>query len=740
MFKHGFTLPAARWVALASCLAVVATAAYADRSNLAGSGNAGSPSPKSLSGVKQSSVSNSSALDAQPVAPGGPVVGHDLHHDVSPDLSKIVPNPPSPRNGEVPDRDGVTRPIVDSPRVQDPVTQKFMQAAGATGMPSPIRNFDGIYNYWGVYPPDTNGDVGPNNYVQIVNDGFQVYSKTGASLYGPANTNTLFKGFGGVCERTNDGDPIALYDPLADRWLISQFAVPGGADGYHQCVAISTTGDPTGSYYRYDFPISATFLNDYPKFGVWPDGYYVSFNMFRSNFVGAEPAVLDRASMLQGRAATFQYFPADRKDASLLPADFDGRLLPPAGEPEIFAEINGGRHPNLGVYNFHVDWLNPANSTFTLSANVPVASFNYPCSSGQGCIPQPGTSQTLDSLGDRLMYRLQYRNLGDHQALVTNHTVDVAANNGLNAGVRWYELRSPAGSSFVPSLYQQGTFAPDADNRWMGSAAMDHNGDIAVGYSVSSSSTYPSIRYAGRLSTDPLGILAQGETSLFAGSGSETGPEGRWGDYSMLAVDPSDDCTFWYTTEYLSQTGDRDWRTRIGSFKFAGCSAGPLPTPTRGPRPTNTPAPSPTATPCPGGTTYNGSITTSDPVANGRLSRDGVPSTCSVAKSCPGQYDGLARHYDSYTYHNTTASPQCVTVHITEVCGNNALLSAAYLGSFDPNNLCANYLADMGEAGPSFSYSFNAPAGSTVVVMVEENTSNVGCASYTLQINPCSVP
>jgi hypothetical protein len=456
------------------------------------------------------------------------------------------------------------------------------------------------------------------------------------------------------------------------------------------------------------------------------------------NFAGAEPAVLDRAAMLAGRQASFQYFPPNHGNSSFLPADFDGRLLPPSGEPEIFADVDLNGQPDLSLYNFHVDWATPANSSFTLSGRLPVAALNAPCSgSTSNCIPQPGTSQALDTLGDRLMYRLQYRNFGDHQALVTNHTVDIGTSQAVNTGVRWYEVRSPATSPFAPTLYQQGTFAPDADNRWMGSVAMDHNGNIAAGYSVSSRMTYPSLRYAGRLATDSLGTLAQGEANLISGSGSQTGSAGRWGDYSMLAVDPSDDCTFWFTSEYLSQTGERDWRTRIGSFKFPGCNAGPLPTPTHGPRPTNMPVPSPTPT-CPGGVTYTGSITSSDPVAAGRLNRDGVPSTCSAPKACPGQIDTLARHYDVYTYHNTTSSPQCVTVTINEACGNNSLLSAAYLGSFDPTNLCANYLADMGVAGPTFSYSFTAPANSAVVVMVEEGSANIGCNSYTLQLDTCA--
>ena len=581
--------------------------------------------------------------------------------------------------------------------------------------------------------------------MQIVNAGFQIYSKSGSSLYGPADTNTLWRGFGGTCETSNDGDPIALYDPIADRWMISQFAVPGGAAGYHQCIAVSTSPDPTGSYYRYDFLISQTLFNDYPHFGIWPDGYYAAMDMFKNNsFAGSEPVVFDRASMLAGRPATYQAFPPDHNNHSMLPADLDGATLPPAGEPNIYGTVDVQGSPQLRFYNFHVNWSNPSQTTWTPAGAVAVAPFNVPCTGAHNCIQQPGTSQTLDALADRLMYRLAYRNFGDHQTLVVNHTVDAANGGRVNAGVRWYEFRSPESSTFTPSLYQQGTYAPDSDNRWLGSVAMDHAGNIAVGYSVSGSSTYPSIRYAGRQVDDPLGTLAQGEGSLIAGSGSQTGVDGRWGDYSMMAVDPSDDCTFWYTTEYLSVTGERNWRTRIGSFKFRNCtSPAPTATPT-GPRPTAaatftaTPRPAPTNTPCVGSVSYTGAITYADPIEYGRLTRDGVASTCSTPKTCPGTADANPRHYRSYNYTNSSSSPQCITVTINENCGNNALLSTAYLNTFDPNNLCANYLADMGVAGPAFSYSFTLPARARAVIVVEENSANVGCTNYTLTINSCS--
>ncbi|HMA33729.1 MAG TPA: hypothetical protein VKY74_04545, partial [Chloroflexia bacterium] len=592
--------------------------------------------------------------------PDGAVVGHDLHHDQSAPLRSLPLIAPGPTNRPLVDRDGLPRLILPGPAAPDPVVQRLFHALGPPTMPGPIQNFDGLYNYWGYYPPDTNGDVGPNDYVQIVNVGFQIFNKTGATRYGPANTNTLWQGFGGVCEADNDGDPVVVYDPIADRWNISQFGVPGGTAGYHQCIAVSTSGDPTGSYYRYDFLISQTLFDDYPKLGVWPDAYYASFNMFNGNpFVGPWAVAFDRARMLAGAPASFQYFTLGNQQGTLLPADLDGASLPAAGAPEPFANFGNN---TLNFWKFHVDWVTPANSTFTGPTTLATANFNQLCPRTASCVPQPSTAVGLDGLGDRLMFRLAYRNFGGYDTVVLNHSVNVG---GGQAGVRWYEVRNPTGT---PSLYQQGTYAPDTTSRWMGSIAMDHAGDIAVGYSASSATIYPSIRYTGRLASDPLGTLPQGEATLMAGSGSQTGTANRWGDYSDLTVDPTDDCTFWYTTEYYATTGERNWRTRIGSFKFPGCTA-PPPTPTATgtratatPTYTATPSPLPSATPCAGSQVFTGAITNTDALETGRLTRGTGISTCANVKTCPGAADTIARHYKKYTYTNTSGAAQCVTV------------------------------------------------------------------------------
>jgi hypothetical protein len=461
----------------------------------------------------------------------------------------------------------------------DPVLQSW---PGENLMPSPLLNFEGVGNINGVAPPDTNGDVGPNHYVQWVNLSLAVYSKAGTLLLGPMAGNELWSGFGGVCETTNHGDPIVLYDHLADRWMLSQFSVGGGPDGFHQCIAVSQTGDPTGAWHRYDFLTSPTLMNDYPKFGVWPDGYYMSVNQFDSGswaFAGVGVAVFERDQMLQGLPARMVYFDQGLVApdlGGLLPADLDGPP-PPLGTPNYFLAMVddawGYPHDQLNLWEFRVDWANPANSSFgnggLPNLTLPTAAFDSNlCGGSRDCIPQPGGA-SVDAIADRLMFRLQYRHFAGYDTMVVNHTVDV---NGMDhAGVRWYELHDP-GAGW--SIYQQGTYAPDSNHRWMGSAALDGSGNLALGYSVSSASVYPSIRYTGRLSGDPLGTLPQGETSIIEGGGSQTGVN-RWGDYSMMAVDPVDQCTFWYTQEYLSTTSGWGWQTRIAAFKFPSCTTGP---------------------------------------------------------------------------------------------------------------------------------------------------------------------
>jgi hypothetical protein len=445
-------------------------------------------------------------------------------------------------------------------------------------MPTTSHNFSGVgQGFLGPQgsfsvqsaPPDTNGSVGPNHYLQVVNTDFAIFNKSGAAIYGPVPINTLWSGFGGGCETNNDGDPEVLFDRQADRWVISQFSV--STTPYLECVAVSQTSDPTGAYYRYSFNYGTSDFPDYPKMASWPDAYYVSFNMFAggSTFSGGEVCAYDRAKMLAGAPATQQCFSVGSNYGGLLPADLDGATSPPAGSPNYVLAL-GASANQLAFWKFHVDWNTPGNSRLTGPTSIATGAFSEACAGGGTCIPQPGTPQQLDSLADRLMFRLAYRNFGDHESLVANHSVAA----GSSTGVRWYEIRSPG---TTPVIFQQGTFAPDSNFRWMGSIAMDQSGNMALGYSISGSGLYPSIRYTGRLATDALGTMGQGEGTIISGGGAQSGTNGltRWGDYSAMAVDPSDDCTFWYTNEYIPSTGEFNWATRVGSFKFPGCGAGP---------------------------------------------------------------------------------------------------------------------------------------------------------------------
>jgi hypothetical protein len=308
------------------------------------------------------------------------------------------------------------------------------------------------------------------------------------------------------------------------------------------------------------------------------------------SYQGASAIVFDRTRMLQGLSATYQEKQISSTYGTLLPSDLDGATLPAAGEPNFFADRGSS---SLDLWKFHVDWTTPANSTLTGPTSLAVAPYNQLCASTRNCVKQPGTSVGLDGLGDRLMHRLAYRNFGDHEALVATHNVN-AASSGTQAAVRWYEVRNP---NNAPVLYQQGTYALDTTtNRWLGSIAMDKNGNIALGYSAASTTVFPSIRYTGRLAGDPQGQMTQGESTMMNGSGSQTGTGYRWGDYAMMAVDPTDDCTFWFTTEYIATTGTAPWKTHIGSFQFPGC-AGAGTTPTATPVPSNTPVPTNTPTP-----------------------------------------------------------------------------------------------------------------------------------------------
>lgn len=490
-----------------------------------------------------------------------PIVREAIAHDLSPPLRDLARlDTPAQAHAEIPiGGDPAPAPGSGSEALQPP-------GPAVTTMPAPLISFEGVANASQgnrVAPPDPTGEAGPNHFVQMVNLLYAIYDKNGTLLVGPARSNTIWSGAGFPCANTNDGDPIVQYDHLADRWVLSQLSLGVLRLGpFYECVAVSQTLDPTGPYHRYAFLISLTTLNDYPKLGVWPDAYYMSANGFGLINTTQQAVAFERDTMLAGLPSRTVIF-EDPSLFRMLPSDLDGPR-PPAGEPNVFATVRDDPD-ELELYAFHVDWADPGSSTFDQLAHVPVAGFDGHMCGARTCIPQPDTTQRIDALAPRLMYRLQYRNRGTHQALVAVHTVDVDGSD--HAGLRWYELRTADGSW---GMYQQGTFAPDAHHRWMASVAMDGAGNLALGYSISSATLYPGIRYTGRLATDPLGTLPLGEQALVAGGGSQLGTA-RWGDYSHLSIDPTDGCSFWYTQEYYAESSSLGWRTRIGSFRFPSC-------------------------------------------------------------------------------------------------------------------------------------------------------------------------
>ncbi|HEV2196974.1 MAG TPA: hypothetical protein VGR55_15415 [Candidatus Acidoferrum sp.] len=483
-------------------------------------------------------------------------------------------------------------------------------------------------------PSDNSLAVGPNHIVQTVNSRIAVYSKkggkydkTGTVLYGPVATKSVWTGFGGVCEARNNGDAVVRYDQLAQRWLMvmpifsrigsdefprktglapgepvppGQLAKSGEASSpgpaaalppnppappprpergqrppekkegvWAMCYAVSASSDPLGSYYRYAF--ERTLFPDYPRPAVWTDGYYTATST-GDDVIQKHVCIADRLKMLAGQPATEQCITIDGVNF-LNNADIEGQKLPPPGELNIMMAAGGTQLKSIfndnGIYfwKIHVDWKNPANTKVTGPTKIPVAPYHYLCN-GQltSCVPQPNTERRLDVQGDKIMTRLVYRRLGGHESIVAAHSV--ATRGG--GGVRWYEFRLDKNGD--PVLYQQGTYAPGGSYRWMPSIAMDKKGDIGVGYSFGGLPNFPEQRFAARRFDDPKGQLTLHETVLAEGGASQKNTL-RWEDYTTTAVDPSDDCTFWYVGDYLKE-GDTSYRTKIGSFRLPSCKGG----------------------------------------------------------------------------------------------------------------------------------------------------------------------
>jgi hypothetical protein len=474
---------------------------------------------------------------------------------------------------------------------------------GTAAIPSTQANFEGLRNEdnfdifgFRVNPPDPVGDVGPNHYVEMVNLTFGVYSKTGTQLLGPVDTGTLWAGFAVPDCTDPSGDPIVLYDQLANRWILSQFTTRGLDDPtlpFYNCVAVSTTGDPTGSYYRYAFTTGFNFP-DYPKYGVWTDSYVITTREFGPTVeYGIGVYGLEKNKMLKGQAARAVSFFIDGNVPAnlplvgdgLLPADIDGSVKP-AGDaaiPLVGTQDDGAGYgatfDALNIWDFSVRWSATPAASLALNDQLPVTPFDsiFPCApTARDCLPQPGVNRKAEYLDilsyrQRPTWRLAYRNSDTHETLVTSQSVEALP--GV-AGMRWYQIRRTDGSYAVQ---QQGTYAPnDGVHRWMGSVAQDKLGNMALGYSVvNGTDVFPGIRYTGRLAADPAGQMTLGEGVIINGTGVQTTTNSRWGDYTSMNIDPVDDCTFWYVNEYYQVSGTkadpRPWQTRIASFKLPGC-------------------------------------------------------------------------------------------------------------------------------------------------------------------------
>lgn len=405
----------------------------------------------------------------------------------------------------------------------------------------------------GSYPPDTDGDVSDEHFIQVVNSKYNVYTKDGTKVLGPLNLSTLWQSLPGPWQGANHGDPIVLWDEGAERWMITQFYVPNSGNNY-ELFAISESSDPLGAYHLYAFSFGTT-MNDYPKIGVWRDGYYATYNMFQNGgHTGSRITCVDRDKMLIGDPDAEMISFHKNGYYSTMPADIDGEALPLETDACPVMYITSAK--TIQLWGLAADWETPANSSLNLMKTLIPTNF----SKFNGNITQPN-GQSLDALQNMIMNRLAYRKFDTYASMVVNHTVYASG----KAGIRWYEMRKEDGDEWA--LYQEGTYAPDTDvHRWMGSAAMNGRGDISIAYSVANNDdVHPSIRYTGRLAADPLGEMTIQEVELKTGTTSQSGFS-RWGDYSCLNVDPADDTTFWFTTEY------NGWRTWISSYDLGGIS------------------------------------------------------------------------------------------------------------------------------------------------------------------------
>ncbi|MBI1837804.1 MAG: T9SS type A sorting domain-containing protein [Flavobacteriia bacterium] len=433
---------------------------------------------------------------------------------------------------------------------EDPAVRQTAMGTKNPANKAPIKNWAGQPAN-GSRPLDPTGAAGTNHYVQAVNASpFRVYNKSTGNIMLTANIGTLWNP-----DTPNEGDPIVMYDRFADRWFIAQFGSP--AKIY---IAISTTNDPTGSYYTYTFN-SAQFP-DYLKFSIWADGYYMTSNQ------GGRMYCFERDQMLLGNAssrAVTATFTTGSTSGFYCPLSADADdVLPTVGTPcPFFAYADnawgGGAVDGVKIWNMAVSWGATPTASITLNTTVSTSAFDASYDSGWDDISQPGTSQKLDGIGGVATYRAQFRTWNGYNTVLLNWGVKLSATQ---RSIRWVELRQNQ-TTGAWTLYQEGTYAPDTHSRWIGSIAMDDNGSIGLAYCKSSTSVYPSLAYTGRLAGDPLGTMTFAETVAAAGTSAETSAN-RYGDYSQLSLDP-DGVTFWHTGEY---TTSGNTNTRIFSFQF----------------------------------------------------------------------------------------------------------------------------------------------------------------------------
>src|SRR6266496_4564247 len=569
-------------------------------------------------------------------------------------------------------------------------------------------------------PPDTNGRVGAIQYVQWNNTSFAIWDKSGTRLYGPVAGNTLFQPRGVVCATHNDGDPVVAYDILSGRWILSQFLIGASPDFSHQCVAVSATGDALGSYYLYDFVTDSTNFVDYPKIGVWPDGYYMTghvFNAAGTSYLAGRIFVFERDKMLQGLPA--RQLQADlrkyngRAQYGFLPSDLDSLTPPPAGEAAFVIGPDPVSNRNLDSTRVAVTWRNTPRITLTETRiaatwSVPPC-VGSPSNADFNCVPEPSPATAadyLDNLSFHLMYRLPYRNFGGspvQESLVGNISVKGSASQPKHGAIRWYEFRNAGSSSTTPSVFQASTYDPDNAYRWLGSIAMDKDHNIALGYSKSSLLVKPSIFITGRLSTDPLSTLGT-EAQVQAGIGVQQAGGNRWGDYSAMTIDPVDQCAFYYTNEYLKTNSQFNWSTRIASYRFPSCASAPAWGTLTG-----------TVRSSPSNAPLSGVIVTLSNGYAGATNANGVYSFLVP----PGTYTATAADADRNC---TSASPPSPTVTITS--GGTTTQNFSMVGT---SNLELNAVA----INDATSGNGNGVINSNECVNLNVALKNNGCANAT---------